>query len=141
MLKHTFLAVCVCACVHVCTCVYMCTCSNMREAALRKDANRLDELVQKAESVVSSKPVTLVEVVEDRMLVKLLAIMDIVSQRLHKTLAMLKSSFSSRLIKPRCLKEEHRQSFLPGANRRYNAHITKHKTHTYHCMLYIIICI
>ncbi|KAK0132216.1 hypothetical protein N1851_032980 [Merluccius polli] len=41
-----------------------------------KDANRLNKLIRKAEYVVSSKLVTLEEVVEDRMLAKLLAIMD-----------------------------------------------------------------
>lgn len=39
------------------------------------------------------------------MLAKLLAIMDNDAHPLHKTLDKLKSSFSNRLIKPRCLKE------------------------------------
>lgn len=51
-----------------------------------KDANRLNKLIRKAESVVGSKLVTLEEVVEDRTLVKLLAIMDNPSHPLHKTL-------------------------------------------------------
>jgi len=38
-----------------------------------KDANRLNKLIRKAESVVVSKLATLEEVVEDRMLAKLLA--------------------------------------------------------------------
>ena len=86
-----------------------------------KDANRLNKLIKKAGSVVGSKLVTLEEVAEDRMLAKLLVIMDNVSHPLHETLDKLKSSFSSRLIHPRCLKERHRKSFLPGAVRLYNA--------------------
>ena len=41
-----------------------------------KDANRLNKLIKKAGSVVGSELITLEEVVEDRMLSKLLAIMD-----------------------------------------------------------------
>ena len=70
-----------------------------------KDANRLNKLIKKAGSVVGSKLVTLEEVVEHRMLAKLLVIMDNVSHPLHETLDKLKSSFSNRLIQPRCLKE------------------------------------
>ena len=44
-----------------------------------KDADRLNKLIRKAGSVVGSKLVTLEEVAEDRMLAKLLAIMDIAS--------------------------------------------------------------
>ena len=86
-----------------------------------KDANRLNKLIKKAGSVVGSKLVTLEEVVEHRMLAKLLVIMDNVSHPLHETRDKLKSSFSNRLIQPRCLKERHRKSFLPGAIRLYNA--------------------
>ena len=45
-----------------------------------KDINRLNKLIRKAASVVSSKLVTLEEVAEGRMLDILLVIMDIVSQ-------------------------------------------------------------
>ncbi|XP_059209473.1 immunoglobulin lambda-like polypeptide 1 [Centropristis striata] len=79
-----------------------------------RDANRLNKLIRKAESVVGSKLVTLEEVVEDRMLAKLLAVMDNPSHPLHKTLDKLKSSFSHRLIQPRCSKERYRKSFLPS---------------------------
>ena len=48
-----------------------------------KDANRLNKLIKKAGSVVGSKLVTLEEVAEDRMLAKLLVIMDNVSHPLH----------------------------------------------------------
>ena len=91
-----------------------------------KDANRLNKLIKRAGSVVGSKLVTLEEVVEDRMLLaKLLAIMDSVYLPLHKTLDKLKSSFSSKLIQPCCLKERHRKLFTHGAIRLYNAHSKK----------------
>ena len=61
-----------------------------------KDANRLNEL-KKTGSVVGSELVTLVEVVEDRMLAKLLAIIDHASHPLHKTLDELKCSSGHRL--------------------------------------------
>jgi len=86
-----------------------------------KDANRLNKLIKKAESVVGSKLVTLEEVVEERMLAKLLVIMDNPSHPLHKTLDKLKSSFSNRLIQPRCSKERYRKSFLPTVIRLYNS--------------------
>ena len=54
-----------------------------------KDANRLNKLIKKVESVVGSKLVTLEEVAEDRMLAKLLVIMDNVSYLLHKILDKL----------------------------------------------------
>ena len=66
------------------------------------------------ESVAGSKLVTLEEMVEDRMLAKLLLMMDSVSHSLHKTLNKQKSSFSNRLIQAHCLKEWHRKSFLPS---------------------------
>ena len=82
-----------------------------------KDANRLNKLIKKAGSVVGSELVTPEEVAEDRRLGSLMVIMDNVSHPIHQTLDKLKSSFSSRLIQLRCLKERHRKSFLPGAVR------------------------
>ena len=70
-----------------------------------KDANRLNKLIKKAESVVGSQLVTVEEVVEERMLAKLLATMANSSHPLHTTLDQLRSSFSNRLIQPRCEKE------------------------------------
>ena len=69
-----------------------------------KDANRLNTLIKKAGSVVSSDLVTLEVVAEDRMLAKLLVIKDNVSHTLHKTLDKFKSSFGNRFIQPCCLK-------------------------------------
>ena len=47
------------------------------------DANRLNKLIRKAGSVVGSGLVTLEEVVEQRMLYKLLAVTDKTSHLLH----------------------------------------------------------
>ena len=58
--------------------------------------NRLNKLIKKAGSVVGSEPVTLEEVAVNRILAKLIAIMDNVCHPLHKTLDKLKSSFSSQ---------------------------------------------
>lgn len=65
------------------------------------DANRKNKLF-KAESGVDSKLATLKEVVKNRMLTKLLAIMDNLSQNFHKTRGNFKSSFSNRFMKPFC---------------------------------------
>ena len=54
--------------------------------------------------------------------------MDNASHLLHKTLDKLKSSFSNRLVQPRCLKEQHRKLFLPGAIRLYSAHSKTNKS-------------
>ena len=85
-----------------------------------KDSNRLNKLIRKAESVVGTKLVTLEEVVETRILTKLLLFMNNPSHPLHNTLDKLKSSFSNRFIQPRCTKERYRKSFLPTAIRLYN---------------------
>ena len=65
------------------------------EGIKAKDANRRNKLIKKAESVVDSVLVTLEEVVVDRMLGTLLAIVDNVSHPVNKTLDELESSFSN----------------------------------------------
>ncbi|KAK0142225.1 hypothetical protein N1851_020112 [Merluccius polli] len=92
-----------------------------------KDANRLNKLIKKAESVVGSQLVT----VEERMLAKLLATMANPSHPLHTTLDQLRSSFSNRLIQPRCKKERYRKSFLPTAIRLYNSSASVRSTITH----------
>ncbi|TWW80240.1 hypothetical protein D4764_01G0000550 [Takifugu flavidus] len=64
------------------------------------------------------------EVVRDRMVLKLWTIMDNPSHPLHNTVDKLRSSFSSfsnRLLQPRCSKERYRKSFLPSAIKLYNS--------------------
>ncbi|TWW75415.1 hypothetical protein D4764_13G0000770 [Takifugu flavidus] len=70
-----------------------------------KDANRLNKLIKKAGSVVGCKLANLDEVVRDRMVLKLRTIMDSPSHSLHNTVDKLRSSFSNRLLQPRCSKE------------------------------------
>ena len=87
-----------------------------------KDANKLNKLIKKAGKVIGSKLVTLEEVVEERLLAKVLAIRANTSHPLHDMIARQMStlSFSNRLIQPRCLRERDRRSFLPSAIRLYN---------------------
>ncbi|TWW67677.1 hypothetical protein D4764_02G0007180 [Takifugu flavidus] len=49
------------------------------------------------------------------------SIMDNPSHPLHNTVDKLRSSFSSRLLQPRCSKERYRKSFLPSAIKLYNS--------------------
>ncbi|TWW54976.1 hypothetical protein D4764_09G0000250 [Takifugu flavidus] len=86
-----------------------------------KDANRLNKLIKKAGSVVGCRLDNLDEVVRDRMVLKLRTIMDSPSHPLHNTVDKLRSSFSNRLLQPRCSKERDRKSFLLSAIRLYNS--------------------
>ncbi|TWW67116.1 hypothetical protein D4764_02G0001570 [Takifugu flavidus] len=86
-----------------------------------KDANRLNKLIKKAGSVVGCRLDNLDEVVRDRMVLKLRTIMDNPSHPLHNTVDKLRSSFSNRLLQPRCSKERYRKSFLLSAIRLYNS--------------------
>ncbi|TWW67365.1 hypothetical protein D4764_02G0004060 [Takifugu flavidus] len=70
-----------------------------------KDANRLNKLIKKAGSVVGCNLANLDEVVRDRMVLKVRTIMDSPSHPLHNTVDKLRSSFSNRLLQPRCSKE------------------------------------
>ena len=84
------------------------------------DRKRLNKLIRKASSVLGC-PLDPVEVVGDRrMTTKLLSIMEDASHPLQETVRSLGSSFSDRLLHPRCLKERYRRSFLPAAVRLYN---------------------
>ncbi|TWW63557.1 hypothetical protein D4764_03G0005650 [Takifugu flavidus] len=55
------------------------------------------------------------------MVLKLRTIMDSPSHPLHNTVDKLRSSFSNRLLQPRCSKERDRKSLLPSAIRLYNS--------------------
>ena len=63
------------------------------------------------------------EVVADRrMAAKLSSLLGNVSHPFQDTLSSLCSSFSDRMLHPRCLTERYRKSFLPAALRLYNQH-------------------
>jgi hypothetical protein len=85
------------------------------------DASRVNKLIRKASSVLGMSLDTLEEVAERRILAKLLAIMDNVTHPLHAMVMTQRSTFSHRLIPPRCARERYRRSFLPAAMRLYNA--------------------
>ncbi|KAK0141058.1 hypothetical protein N1851_021940 [Merluccius polli] len=75
----------------------------------RSKLNRLDCLLDSIEKVG-----------ERRMLAKLTSILDNTSHPLRDTVWFLSSSFSSRLLHPRCKKERFHRSFIPTAIRLYN---------------------
>ena len=85
------------------------------------DANRLNKLNRKAGDVVGVKLDSLTAVSERRMLRKLHVILNFDSHPLHNVLNERRSSFSERLIPPRCTTERHRKSFLPVAIKLYNS--------------------
>ena len=85
------------------------------------DTNRLNKLIRKASDVVGVQLDSLTEVMERRMLSRLQDIMDNTFHPLHSVLDNHRSTFSARLIPPRCTTERHRKSFLPVAIRLYNS--------------------
>ncbi|TWW67098.1 hypothetical protein D4764_02G0001390 [Takifugu flavidus] len=87
-----------------------------------RDRKRMDRLVRRASSVLGC-PLDSVEVVGNgRMMAKLSSMLNNTSHPLQDTLAALGSSFSERLLHPRCVKERYRRSFLPAAVRLHNKH-------------------
>ena len=86
------------------------------------DRKRLDKLIKKASSILGS-PLDPVQVVgESRMMDKLSSLLVQKFHPLQDTFTALGSSFSDRLIHPKCVKERYRRSFLPAAVRLYNQH-------------------
>ncbi|TWW68787.1 hypothetical protein D4764_19G0005850 [Takifugu flavidus] len=87
-----------------------------------RDRKRMDRLVRRASSVLGC-PLDSVEVVGNgRMMAKLSSMLNNTSHPLQDTLTALGSSFSERLLHPRCVKERYRRSFLPAAVRLHNKH-------------------
>ncbi|TWW55054.1 hypothetical protein D4764_09G0001030 [Takifugu flavidus] len=89
-----------------------------------RDRKRLNKLVRRAGSLLDCSLDSIDEVGERRMLAKLTSIMDTPSHPLHETVGALSSSFSSRLLHPRCQRERYRRSFIPTAVRLFNMHNT-----------------
>ena len=85
------------------------------------DANRLNKLIRKAGDMVGLELGSLTAVAERRMLCRLRSIMDNISHPLHDVLVKHRTTFSARLIPPRCTTERHRKSFLPVAIRLFNS--------------------
>ncbi|TWW55969.1 hypothetical protein D4764_09G0010190 [Takifugu flavidus] len=83
-----------------------------------RDRKRMDRLVRRTSSVLGC-PLDSVEVVGNgRMMAKLSSMFNNMSHPLQDTLTALGSSFSERLLHPRCAKERYRRSFLPAAEER-----------------------
>ncbi|KAI4897881.1 hypothetical protein NFI96_029587, partial [Prochilodus magdalenae] len=94
------------------------------------DANRLNKLIHKASDVVGVELDSLMAVSERRTLSKLQTIMDNGSHPLYHTVMSHRSTFSARLIQPKCTTERHRRSFLPVAIRLYNSSLrARHHSH------------
>ncbi|TWW62388.1 hypothetical protein D4764_04G0010350 [Takifugu flavidus] len=85
-----------------------------------RNRKRMDRLVRRASSVLGC-PLDSVQVVGNgRMMAKLSSMLNNTSHPLQDTLTALGSSFSERLLHPRCVKERYRRSFLPAAVRLHN---------------------
>ncbi|XP_054642346.1 alpha-1,3-mannosyl-glycoprotein 4-beta-N-acetylglucosaminyltransferase A isoform X3 [Dunckerocampus dactyliophorus] len=91
-----------------------------RGGSTDRDRSRINRLIRRASSVLDGPLDSVEEVGERRMLAKLTSIMDNTSHPLHDTVGSLSSSFSRRLLHPRCKKERFRRSFIPTAVRLYN---------------------
>ncbi|KAJ0009655.1 hypothetical protein NQD34_001357 [Periophthalmus magnuspinnatus] len=77
-----------------------------------RDTNRLNKIIRKAGHVVGEELDSLTVVSDRRMLAKIRTILDSPFHPLHKVLANQKSSFSHRLLLPRCSTE--RQEICPA---------------------------
>ncbi len=87
-----------------------------------RERKKLDKVIKKSSSVLGCALDSVQEVVDRRVLAKLTSMLDHESHPLQDTLSALESSFSDRLIHPRCVKERFSRSFLPAALRLYNEH-------------------
>ncbi|TWW71677.1 hypothetical protein D4764_16G0001740 [Takifugu flavidus] len=92
----------------------------LRRVSSIMDRKRMDRLVRRAGSVLGC-PLDSVEVVGNgRMMAKLSSMLNNTSHPLQDTLTALGSSFSERLLHPRCVKEKYRRSCLPADVRLHN---------------------
>ena len=92
------------------------------------DNSRLNKLIRRGGDVVGEELNTLTTVAERRMLSKLQSILDNVTHPLYNTLAQQMSTFSRRLLSPRCTTERHRKSFLPVVIKLYKASLRESDT-------------
>lgn len=87
------------------------------EGARLGDRNRVNKLVKKAGSVVGIEFDTAQQVAEWRILSKLRSVMNNPSHSLHALGVINSSTFSHRLIAPKCKSERSKKSFLSVAIR------------------------
>ena len=83
-----------------------------------RERKKLDKVIKMSSSVLGCP----LEVGDRRVLAKLTSMLDHESHPLQDSLSALQSSFSDRLIHPRCVKDRFRRSFLPAAVRLFNEH-------------------
>ncbi|KAK7884454.1 hypothetical protein WMY93_027577 [Mugilogobius chulae] len=87
-----------------------------------RERKKLDKVIKKSSSVLGCPLDSVREVGDRRVLARFTSMLDHESHPLQDALSALESSFSDRLIHPRCVKERFRRSFLPAAVRLYNEH-------------------
>ncbi|XP_073668918.1 uncharacterized protein [Paramisgurnus dabryanus] len=87
----------------------------------KKDAKRLNRLVQKAGAVVGIQLESLTAIAEKRSSRRMFAIMDNDRHPLHSTFMKQRSMFSGRLLSLTCSTERLRRSFVPRAIQHFNA--------------------
>lgn len=92
---------------------------------MEREKNKLNKLIKKAGSVVGCVFPTIDDIAQVRMTDKLINMMNHECHPLYDLVHACESSFSSRLIQPRCYKERYRRSFLPTAIRFYNQCYTR----------------
>lgn len=92
---------------------------------VEREKNKLNKLIKKAGSVVGCVFPTIDDIAQVRMTDKLINMMNHECHPLYDLVHACESSFSSRLIQPRCYKERYRRSFLPTAIRFYNQCYTR----------------
>ena len=88
-----------------------------------QDTNRLNKHIRKASEIIAEEIDSLTAVSERRMLSRIRSILDNSLHPLHDVLTSHRSTFSKRLILPRCTTERHRKSFLPVAIKLYNSSV------------------
>ena len=93
------------------------------EVSRTADRNRINKIIKTTSSVVHSRLDTVQQVAEDRMLSKMRAILWNPSHPLNALGVIKRSTFSERLIVPRCKSERSRSSFLPAAMKLFNEHL------------------
>ncbi|KAM3873389.1 myelin-associated glycoprotein-like [Diretmus argenteus] len=93
------------------------------EGARIADRNRINKLIRKASSTSGTELEQIQQVAERRMLTKLHSILDNPAHSLHALEVVQLSTFSRRLIPPKCRTERYRKSFLIAAIRLFNQHV------------------
>lgn len=88
-----------------------------------EDKNRINKLIKKAGSVIGCTPDSLEVTCGKRIRAKLKTVLTSESHPLHSTFKGLRSSFSERLVMPKCSTERLRRSFIPAAVRYFNDHL------------------